>query len=62
MIIVMYFVGLLTGLGIWYIAHWVKSEPQIKAKRGVIHWRLANQGQQPTPPMSAMPPLKKPKK
>lgn len=35
---------------------------QIKVKRGVIHQRLANQGQQPLPPRSAMPPLKKPKK
>lgn len=34
MIVVMYLVGLLTGLGIWYITHWIKSEPQIKIKRG----------------------------
>lgn len=62
MIIVMYLVGLLIGLGIWFLTHCVKSEPKIKFKRGVIHWRLANQGQQPTPPISAMPPLTKPKK
>lgn len=34
MVVVMYFAGLLTGLCIWYIAHWVRIEPQIKTKRG----------------------------
>ena len=62
MMIIMYFVGLLTGLGIWFIAHWVKSEPRIEAKRSATRHRLAGQGQQPIPPRSVMPPLKKPKK
>ena len=62
MTIVMYFVGLLTGLGIWFIAHWVKGEPRIDAMRSATRHRLAGQGQQPIPPRSVMPPLKKPKK
>ena len=32
MMIIMYFVGLLTGLGIWFLTYCVRSEPQIKVK------------------------------
>ena len=42
MTIVMYFVGLLTGLGIWFIAHWVKGEPKTPKWSVVMTAPMAN--------------------
>lgn len=57
MIVVMYLVGLLTGLGIWFLTHCIKSEPKIKVKldrygrdRSVVAFTKANFRPQALPP------------